>query len=96
MKKESDVEETITLFGMKIGEEQDMVYAKELGNILLEHEDLKRFLKSRLIMQVTPLSIKTTKKADATCLEVSQGYKIVYNWLSLFERIKFFIFDVSL
>jgi len=90
------MEEKNKLFGMKIAEKQDVLYTKELGNILLKHKDLKRFLRSRLVMQVTPFTITQTKKGDAIQLEVSQGYRMVYNWLSLFERIKFFVFDVSL
>ena len=90
------IEETTTLWGMKVAKKQNAVYAKDLGEVLAEHEDLKRFLRSRLIMQVTPLKIEQTKKGDAIQLEVSQGYNMVYNCLSLFERIKFFVFDVSL
>jgi hypothetical protein len=91
-----NIEDTTTLLGMKVMEKQEELYVKELGNILLKHEDLKRFLRSRLVMQVTPLSINQTKKDDAIYLEVSRGFKMIYNSPSLFERVKFFVFDVSL
>ena len=100
------IKDELKLLGTKMVEKQDSIYVKELGNIILEHKDLKQFLKSRLIMQITPLKIQTRKRKDygvislpneiTMHMEFSQGYKMVYNRPSLLERIKFFIFDLKL
>jgi len=94
--KKEDLNIPIRELGSEMTKTTDKALTEELGIILIQRPDMKRFCRERLVLCVSSPQVTYTKHNDSVLYELRQKYKLVYNSPSLWTRLKFFIFDIVL
>ena len=86
-----NVEDTLRDFSLAIAERNEQEIVRQLGSLIVQHEDCKRFFKDRFFVKVMreqltliePLRWQSTSK-----------FLLSYHSPSFFKRLKFFVFDI--
>lgn len=83
-------------FAKKNAEQVDLVYLREMSKLLLQHEDLQKFVKQRMEMQVKPITVEINYTKDAQFFATRREYHMAYVNPSLWSRLNFYVFDFAL
>jgi len=91
------IEKTIRQLSEQIAKEIDLIYLRQIGKLILKHEDLRRFLASRLEMHVSHGQPQITMERNIRLhFLLNQSFKMVYVNQGIWGRLCFYIFDISL